>query len=252
MTGSVPLGFVQELHLHFALPRLLAQIVVAHHAVEIERPRGSCIDLNRGDFRHLADCLGDAVSHICGHRQRGSLRHIQHDGKLRLVVQRQHFDRNPLGVEHGASEEKTAPQDYSEEITLTWILDQRGQQFPIETFQPLCLPVFPLLRHLQIGHGGTQPFGYGKPGRKYKCGKQGYQHGRRTQCWYWLHVWPHHTAYKSHREQCGYDCESGKNCRISNLCNRFHRGHQVRLALFQPTPVDILHHHNGVIHQNSD
>ena len=72
--------------MHLSLPRFLAQIVVAHHTVKIERPGGARIDLNRSYFRHFANRLGNAVRDVGSHWQRCPFGHVQYYGKFRFVV----------------------------------------------------------------------------------------------------------------------------------------------------------------------
>ena len=54
MTAAVALVLVLEHHQHVAFPGLFAQIVVAHHAIEVERLRGAGIGLHGNHLRHLA------------------------------------------------------------------------------------------------------------------------------------------------------------------------------------------------------
>ena len=100
---------VQQLHLDLGQPGVVAQIVVTHHAVEVERTRGAGIGLQCRDLGDLAQLLRHLARHVGGRRQGGALRHVDHDRELRLVVVRQHLHRHRGGVEHRASRRRTAP-----------------------------------------------------------------------------------------------------------------------------------------------
>ena len=78
VTGALTLFLVQQLDLNLRLPGVLAQIVMAHHAVKIIGPRRAHIGLQRRHLRHLAQIVGDQGRHIGCHRQRRALGHVKH------------------------------------------------------------------------------------------------------------------------------------------------------------------------------
>jgi len=112
--------------------------------------------------------------------------------------------------------------------------------------------MLPFLRHLQIGHARTQPVGDGQPGGKDKGRKQGDQHGGRAQGRDGRHVRAHHAADEPHGQQRGDDGEGRQDGGVAHLGHGIHRGIYICLALLQPAPIDVLHHHDGIVHQDTD
>ena len=99
MRGAITVALGCQLHLNIGLPREIAQVGVAHKAVEIERAGGAGIALQGHDFGHLQQFVGQAGDHIGSDGQGGALGHVHHHVEFRLVVVGQHFDRDGLGVE---------------------------------------------------------------------------------------------------------------------------------------------------------
>jgi hypothetical protein len=70
VTGAIPIVLVGQLHLKLAVPGIGAQIVMTHHAVEVEGAGGPGIELNGGDLGHAAQLVGHAMRQVRRHRQR--------------------------------------------------------------------------------------------------------------------------------------------------------------------------------------
>ena len=91
MALAVALGLVEQVDLDVADVRTLAQVVLAHEAVEVDRRGGADVDL-------VVDDLGDGLEIRCHFVEYPSrvfdgraFGHIEDDLELRLVVERQHF-----------------------------------------------------------------------------------------------------------------------------------------------------------------
>ena len=84
---------------HFGL---VAQIIVTHEAIEIERRGGPGVGVDCGDFRQRPGDDGGVGQGALGGLQRGPLRHVQHHLELRFVVEWQQFHCHGLGGEHRA------------------------------------------------------------------------------------------------------------------------------------------------------
>ena len=82
MAFAVALTLGREVHLQIAIARLVAQIIVPHQAVEVERRRCARMGLDRDDLFHRLQRCGDLGQHTVGLLDRGPSRHIQNHGKL--------------------------------------------------------------------------------------------------------------------------------------------------------------------------
>ena len=120
-----------------------------------------------------------------------------------------------------------------------------------ETAQPFfecttfCVTVF-----LHVG-------GFHPNASKPRCHDKGYsqrqQHAHACIDWNWAHVRPHQTRHKRHGQQSGNHSESGQDG------GRAHFVHSARNDLGQCfvweqglVAVDVLHHHDSVVHQDAD
>ena len=251
VTGAVALIFVQQVELDLGLPRLLAQVVVTHHAIEVERACGADVNLRVHYLGHLPQAVGNAVRHVRSDRQRRALGHVQHHRELGFVVQRQHLHRHPLGVEEGAHNEEHRPHAQLEHARLATVADHRHQDATVETFQPLGFAVLALFGGFQVMHGRAEPAVNRQPGREHEGREQRDAHRHRTEHRDRQHVGPHHAADKAHRQQRTDHRAGRQDGRVAHLAHRIDRGRHVGLVGFQPTPVDVLHHHDGIVHQDA-
>jgi hypothetical protein len=85
---------VDQVDLQVADVGALAQVVLPHQAVEVDRRRGAGVALHAGDFRQLADFRGEFAQHPVGGFQRAALRHVEHHLELALVVEGQHLQHH--------------------------------------------------------------------------------------------------------------------------------------------------------------
>ena len=252
MTAALALMLVQQLHLYLCLPGLSAQIVMTHHAVEIEGLGCTHIHLHRCHLWQLAYQVGHLVGPVGRFRQGGSLGHVQHHGKLGLVVQGQHLHHHQLEIEQGAHEQEHRPHGQAETPGLARILDHGHEYAPVHLFQLLSFLVLALLGHGQVFHGRPEHGMNGQPGGEHEGGEQGDEHGHRAQGGNGHHVGSHHARHEAHGQQGANHRKGGKNGGVAHLAHGVHGGFRVGLALLQPAPVDVFHHHDGVIHQNAD
>ena len=252
VTAALAVMLVHQLHLYLRLPRFPAQVVMAHHAVEIEGLGRTHVHLHRCHFRQLAHQVGHLVGPVGRLRQGGSLGHVQHHGKLGFVVQGQHFHYHQLEIEHGAHEQEHTPHGQAEAPRLARILNHGHENAPVHLFQFLRFPVLTLLRHSQVFHGRPEYGMNSQPGGKYKGGEQGDDHGHGTQGGNGHHVGPHHAGHEAHGQQCTDNRQGGQNGGIAYLAHGVHGGFRIGLALLQPATVDVFHHHDGVIHQDTN
>lgn len=147
--AALALVLVEEHDLDIPFPSPSSQVVVAHHAVEVEGGYGSDIGLQRRNLGYLAQGLGQAPGHVRRDRQGRPLRQVNHDVELGLVVEGQHLHRHRLGVEHGAGksegQDDKAQQDPGEGAAA----DEGRDDGSIDLADDLLHPVLPLLGTLQ-------------------------------------------------------------------------------------------------------
>ncbi len=114
VAGAVAVGLGRQVEMQFAELGRLANIVVPHQAVEVERRRRAGIGLDRAHFRHFARGVGDRKQRALGVFQRGAFRQVDHHRHFRLVVERQQLDRHALGVEQHADGNRRDADAYKE------------------------------------------------------------------------------------------------------------------------------------------
>ena len=251
MAGTLTLPLVQQLHLDVALPRLLAQVVMAHQTIEVEWRGCTRIGLQGGHFWQFLHGSRQIVDQVGCYRQGCPLRHIHHHIEFRLVIQRQHFHRDSLeGVEQGHQGEKHHDNPQQQGITFTLVLNQRQDNATEQTLQTCSLFVLLLRIRMQLFQTGLEQVG--QPRCESKRGKQGNDHGNRTQDRDRHHVRPHHATDKPHGQQSSNNRGGCQNGRVAHLTYCINGNFQALLTSQQPTPVYIFHHHDGIIDQNAN
>ena len=250
MRTAVAHGFVQQLNLDIALPGFLAQVIMAHQTVEVERRRRTGIGLNRGDFGKLQHFVGQGLHDVGGDRQRRTFRHVHHHVEFRFVVQRQHLHRYRRGVEQCKTSKQNGQHRQAENAILGLAFDERHQQVMEEPIQPRLLLMFLTLRPSQ--RRNRRANAHGQPWRENKCGEQREDHRNRPQHRDRRHIRPHHTRHKAHRQQRRDNRESRQDGRVADFRHRRDGFFGVHAALEQPPAVDVFNHDDGVINQNTD
>ena len=88
-----------------------------------------------------------------------------------------------------------------------------------------------------------------------KRNEQREQHGKRCADGNGPHVRAHQSAHKRHGQDGGDDGPGGEGGGIANFVHRLHRDVRQGAPLILgevEVPGDVLHHHNGVVHQDAD
>ena len=94
MAAAAAMMLVAQVHLYIALLGGAAQIVLTYQTVEIDRRSRPGVGLVIGDFRDSRQIAADLMQHCAGLLQWCADRHIHDNLKLRLVVERQHFQHH--------------------------------------------------------------------------------------------------------------------------------------------------------------
>ena len=96
MTATPAVMAIHQVDLDIADTRPLAFKVVTHQAIKVDRGGGAGIDLHIAHLRHLAQGVAHRHQRALGLLETAALGHIQHQLKLRLVVERQHLQHHQL------------------------------------------------------------------------------------------------------------------------------------------------------------
>jgi hypothetical protein len=124
---------LQQLHLDVALPRLLAQIVVAHEAVEVERRGGAGVNLVVAHLGFGADGEGHLAGNAGGLLERGALGHIEDHLELRFVVEGQHLHLHGADADQPHRADGERGDDAEERPVPRAVLEQRPHEARVET-----------------------------------------------------------------------------------------------------------------------
>ena len=98
MAFAVPFALGGKVDLQIPIARFIAQIVMPHQTVKVERRPGASMALHRDDFFDRLQRRGDLRQHAVGFLNRRAARHIKDHGKLGFIVKGQQFDRHRFGV----------------------------------------------------------------------------------------------------------------------------------------------------------
>ena len=133
-----PLAFAarSQVDLEFAQFRRLAQVIVPHQSVEIERRRRAGIGLQRGDLRQLSRDLGRTEQRALGRFQARPFRQIDDDGDFGLVVERQQLDRHRLGREQRHRQQRRDADAEQEDPGRALAPNDRRGEAPVEPAEP--------------------------------------------------------------------------------------------------------------------
>ncbi len=248
--GAVAVVLGGQLDLDIGLPRPVAQVAVADQPIEIERTCRADVALQRHHLGDRAQLGGERVHHVGGHRQRRALGHVQGHVVFGLVVFRQHLHRHRLGREQHQRQHEHRHQADREAPAHRAPGDQRHQQAHEEPVEREALPVFLGLGLLQRLHRRTDALR--QPGREDEGGEQREHHRHRAERRDRLHVRAHHAAHEAHRQQRRDHREGSEDRRVADFAHRVNTAPFRAFALLEPAPVDVFHHDDGVVDEDTD
>ncbi len=252
MARALALRLVDQIDREIALLRLVAQIVVAHEAVEVERRRRAGIGLDRGQLRQVLEPLGGGHQRAVGLLQRRSLRHVEHDLDFRLVVERQQLDAHVLGGEQRADGERSRGRRPGGRFASAAGRCSSGRgDLRVEPAEraDVVRMALAVLDRCGVAAGDAQQ----QPRRDGDRDAEREQHRDRGVGRNRAHVGAHHAADEHHRQQRGDDGQGRDDGRIADLGDRLDRGlDQAALAAHRPMPGDVLDHDDRVVDQNAD
>ncbi len=242
-------GLVDEVDLDVADVRSLAQVVLADQAIEIDRRRGSRIDLVIGD-------LGDVANvgrHLGQHRRSlfdgGALRHVQHDLELRLVVERQHLHDHRIEADE-ADRKQDGNDDARAEPAArapTFPAAQERADKPAEqAVEPGRSPV------LLVFVVNTPEQFVARPRRHHERNEQREQHADARVDRDRAHVRAHQARDERHRQQRRDHRERREDRRPADLVDGRRDRLEQRLFAHRHMPVDVLDHDDGIVDEDAD
>ncbi len=239
------LVFVYQIDLDIPHVGATADKVVAHQSVEVDGGGGACVDLVILHLRHLGKLPPQRLQGALGLFQGRPLRHVEHQLEFRLVVEGKHLEHHPLHHRHdgGPRHQQQDPQPEFASGPLGALTDQeRGHQSVKEAGPGLAVGDMPLAFE-QMAR---------QPGGKDKGHQQGDKHPHAGIDGNGAHVRPHQAADKGHGQQGRNDGQGGEYGGATHLVYRA-RNEILEGSLAQTAmAVDVLHHHDGIIHQDAD
>ncbi len=259
----VAMVLVDQVDLDVAQMRALAQIVLAHQAVEVDRRGGAGVDLIVGHLRHAGQVIAHLREHAGGLLQAGALGHVQHYLELALVVERQHLQDDQLvdGEQHRARDQDQDARQQQPAVEDALLAFQKRTDDATEKAKQRLAAAFVVLTM------GAMPGGTGRRGRivplaEHEIAHPGCEHEghhQRDQHAHGgidrdrAHVRPHQAGDEGHRQQCRDD---GEGCQDGRTADLIHRArHQLQQPLARPqrhVSMDVLDHDDGVVHQDAD
>ena len=248
---ALALVLVHQVHLHVAQLAGGAQVVLAHQAVEVDGTGRTRVGLVVGDFLHFRHVAADLAQHLGGLLHGRAHRHVQHHLELGLVVEGQHLEHHQLyrGQGHGHQDRHQHAQPQLEPGAPARTLVQERRQHAAE--QPIQPGVEPALAARGVMMLGEQL--HRQPGRHHEGDGQRDQHAHGRVDGDGAHIGPHQAGDEGHGQQCGDDREGGKDGGPAHFVHGAGDDLPQGLVRVQLAPaVDVLHHHDGVIHQDAD
>jgi len=243
----------QQVHLDICEVAPLAQVIVAHQAVEVERGAATDVALEIGHLRHGPQGVPHLPDDPGGLLQGGAVRCVDDHLQLVLVVEGEHLHRNPPEEDQGAGEEQEHHHRCQEAEAQPSVVNKPPHPVAVECRQPrIIIASMPFLvpeprtpslsSHQPVGEVGGDDEG----------DEHGEEHGHARPDRDRPHVGAHKAADKPHGEDRGDYGEGRQHRRVADLVHRpdrrlqrlHHRGGEVA--------VDVLHHDDGVVHQDAD
>ena len=245
---------VHQVDLQVSLLGFGAQVILAHKPIEGDGRRRAGIGLQVQHFRLLRQKCAQVMQRSGGVFQWGASWHFNHHLELALVVKRQHFQHHPLHQRqaHRNHQRHQNPQQQQPALFGTvqeWCQHPREQALQFGA-KPFGLSVSELggisvamfLHHLEC-----------QPGRHGEGNEQRNRHAQAGIDRDRAHVRAHQTAHKGHRQQRGNDSERGQNGRAAHFINCGGNDlWQAALGKEFLMAVNVFHHHNGIVHQNTN
>ncbi len=251
MAGARALALGQQVDLEIALLRQLAQVVMAHQPVEVERRGGAGIKLDRGQLGQVLQPGGGRGQIALGIFERRTLRQVDHDLQFRLVVERQQFHRHVLGDEQDADANGCEGDRQQEKRCPASAGQQRTRHLEIKPAQraDLVMQVQPALAPRQP----AAPDAAEQPRRDDDRDEKREQHRDRGVRRDRAHIGPHQPADEHHRQQRDDDRQGRDDRRVADLGDRVDGGRdRVRSAAHVPVPDDVFDDDDRVVDQDAD
>ena len=133
VAGAGAIALADEIDREVALLRLVAQIIVAHETVEIERRRRAGVGLDRGQLGKVLQSLGRSHQRAVGLLEARALRQIDDDLDFGFVVEGQQFDGDVLGHEQDTHRRRRQPDRHEEDSRTPAPLQQWARQGRIQS-----------------------------------------------------------------------------------------------------------------------
>ncbi len=236
---------VHQIDLNITHVGAAADEVVAHQPVEVDGGGGASVDLVILHLGHPGELPTHRQQGALGMLQGRPLRHVEHQLEFRLVVKGEHLEHHPLHHRHGSRPRHQQQNDQPKLMSRSpgTRPHQEGGHQPVK--EPgLGLPVgdMPLALEQVIGQPGGEDKGH----------QQGDEHPHARIDGDGAHVGAHQAADEGHGQQGRDDGQGRQYGRPPHLVHRARNEILERPLAQAAMAVDVLHHDDGVIHQDAD
>ena len=233
---AVAIVLVHQIDLDVPQVRPLAQVILAHQAVEVDGGGGAGIGLVVRDLRDAGEVVTHLGEHPGGLLQAGPLGHVEHHLELGLVVEGQHLEDDDLGGHQpqGARDQDQDARQQQPAVEVAPGPEQEGAYDPVEeALHPaaaglvVTMPM-PARPRLGLGRVALAQHEVGHPGGEDEGDHQRDQHPGGGVDGDGGHVGPHEPGDEGHGQQGGDDGEGGQYGRPADLIHGTR--HQVQQA----------------------
>jgi hypothetical protein len=232
----------QEVDADVGQVRALAQVVVAHEAIEVH---GRALADGGGEIDDLGDGLEvllDFADDGIGGFERGAFGQVDDDLQLVLVVERQHLQRHAAGEGQEDGEAEEAGDDEHQDGAASARRDEGIHQAAVDAIGGGGLDVV----GGDLGGGILEQLA-GDPRRDGEGDEQGGKHRERHVEGHGGHVGAHHAADEEHRDERDDDGQRGQQDGRHDLLHRERDGLQARELLHGEEARDVFDADDGVV-----
>ena len=241
--------FGREVHLQVRPVGGAPQEVVADEAVEVEGGRVAGVELEVAHLGHRRQVALHLARGLERHLERRALGVVDEHLELALVVERQHLDLDEAEAHRRHREDEHQRHRSEEGPALDRARDERVHHKAVQAGDAARRRPLPAVAVRKIGALEQAIRG---PRGHHEGDRQREQHGCGGAGRDRPHVGAHQAPHERHRQDRRDHGEGGEDGRVADLVHRFDRRAQQRLALLLAVvALDVLDHHDRVVHQDA-
>ena len=249
VTGPIALALRRQVELQVAKLGILADIVVAHETVEVERRRRPRMGLDRQQLRQIGQPIGRLGQDPVRLLQRGPFRQVDHHLDFRLVVERQQLHRDVLGVDQHRRGNGRGTDQQQEDPGARPGRDNRPRGEPVDASKEAAASPVVSLAALMFGRTEF----HHQPRRQNDRDEERKQHRRRRIGRDRAHIGAHQARHEQHRQQRGNHRHRGDDGRVADFRHGLDRRLGAGSAIMHcPVAGDVLDDDDGIVDEDTD